>query len=101
MTETGCPTMDAIVPDITSQAILNGAMTKLFPEERAEIEQHLSAFGAAVIRHNRKELDTKSLQRYFLAECGWNEFQAIWYRVRIEEFLVVARANRSQGHMGE
>src|SRR5688572_4180436 len=101
MTNEDIPTINEIVPNITSQLILKGAMRKSFPEERAEIEQHLHAFASASIRCSRIEPDTRSLQQYFLRQCGWNEFQAIWFRSRIEEFLVIARTTKRLENLGE
>jgi hypothetical protein len=95
------PTIDEIVPNITSQLILKGALRKSFPADREEIEQHLHAFAAASIRCSRIEPDMRSLHQYFLQECGWNEFQAIWYRSRIEEFLVIARTTKRLENLGE
>ena len=101
MTHSDIQTIDELVPHVVSQLILKEAMEKVFPDEREEIEHHLCAFGAAWIRYSRKEPDTKALQQYFRKTCGWNEFQAIWYRARIEEFFVMARANRRQENLRE
>lgn len=101
MSNPGMQTIEEIVPDITARVVLKGAMDRCFPDDRENIEQHLHAFGVAVIRYSRIEPDTKSLQRYFRKTCGWNEFQALWFRVRIEKCIKAARSTRKLENRSE
>jgi hypothetical protein len=101
MTNKLITTIAEFVPDITSQLILKEAMSKSFPQDREKIEPQLQAFAVAQVRFSRVDVDTKSLQRYFRNECGWNEFQAMWYKSRIDEALIVAKTIKRLGGYGE
>jgi hypothetical protein len=80
-------TIDRIVPHQLSRVLLRVAMQPRFPEHRESIQLHLAAFADAFNRYSPGHLNSRSLQSWFLNECGWSEFRAAWYRVQIDKAL--------------
>lgn len=83
-------TIEKIVPHRLAQVFLRIAMEASFPEHRECIQQHLTTFASVFNRYSYTPLNTRSLQNYFLNECGWTEFRAAWYRTQIDKALTPA-----------